>query len=479
MKTKQIFAATTMLSILLFAPISHAADITAMNSGNWGDTNVWTGGAVPGTNDDADIPAGINVTVNTNATVQYIYDGGTVTMGPGSTLTVTDPSGANGTHSLGTLDTTAIGNTVIYACNPFWAKQCNYYNLVFANTNYVDAFPPYLPYQNFNNFSSSQGTTPMTIAGNMTVIGYTKVQQGSAGADIFIGGNLIIGTNCIWDCSGANLTVVSNTFIYGLMEDLNGALGSNSFGGNVTIVGAGTNGWNAATGAGTNGLTLGDVITWYIGGNLTNNGLIDGTGYASISFNGTGNIAGNAITIPTLTVNGTYTIGTTITLTTNTPTLNGTLVFDIAKTNKIILPAYVGTALYYSGALNVINSGPPPVYGASYQLFNAPSYGGAFASTSFPSLPNGLTWVDNTLTTGSITVAHGSAGSPVLSFSSSGGLLTLSWDSTTFPGYRVEAQTNSSGIGINWSSTGSGTVSPFTITINPANPPVFFRLVNP
>jgi hypothetical protein len=126
--------------------------------------------------------------------------------------------------------------------------------------------------------------------------------------------------------------------------------------------------------------------------------------------------------------------------------------------------------------LQVINSGPAPPSGASFKLFNAPSYGGSFTSTSFPSLPSGLSWVDNTLTTGSITVT-GSAGSPVLTVSRSGGLLTLSWDSATFPGYRVQAQTNS--LTGTWSGTGSGTAGSFNIAINPANKAVFFRLSNP
>ena len=466
MKTKQIFTVLTILSGLLFASMSRAADITATNSGNWSDTNIWNSGTVPGTNDDADIPLGINVTVNTNASVQFIYDSGTVTMAPNSTLTIL---GDQAIDKLTSLVATATGNTVVYLGNPFFARQCNYYNLVFANTNYVDPSPPYYPYQNFNNFSSSQGPTPMTVAGNMTVIGYTKMQQGSAGADIFIGGNLIIGTNCIWDSSGANLTVVSNVFIGGLLEDLNGALGSNYFGGNVTVNPSATGGWNVS-----------DVTQWAIGGSLTNNGPIFGVGYGSISFDGTGIITGSKpITIPTITVNGTYTIGTTITLATNTPTLNGTLVFDLANPQQIILPAYVGTSLYYSGTLNVTNSGAPPVSGNSYQFFNAPSYGGSFASTSFPSLPSGLGWVDNLATSGSIAVTSTSAGSPIITLSRSGNLLTLSWASTTFPGYSVQAQTNSAGIHSNWSAIGSGTVSPFSIAINPTNPPVFFRLSNP
>jgi len=88
---------------------------------------------------------------------------------------------------------------------------------------------------------SIYGPTPMTIAGDMTLIGTAKVQQGTDGpgvsSDIFIGGNLIIGAGCAWDPSGANLTVVSNVYVYGLLEDLNGALGSNYIGGNVIVAG--------------------------------------------------------------------------------------------------------------------------------------------------------------------------------------------------------------------------------------------------
>src|SRR5438105_10482700 len=121
MKTKPIFALVTAF-ILLFSLTSYALDITATNSGNWGDRNIWSSGTVPGPNDDADIPAGINVTVTTNATVQFIYDPGTVTMAPNSTLTIlTDQAIDKAT----TLAATALGNTVIYLANPFFARQCN------------------------------------------------------------------------------------------------------------------------------------------------------------------------------------------------------------------------------------------------------------------------------------------------------------------------------------------------------------------
>jgi len=245
--------------------------------------------------------------------------------------------------------------------------------------------------------------------------------------------------------------------------------GTNYFGGNFTVT-ATSSLW-----------FISDVTTWFLAGSLTNDGLIFGTGYGSINFIGTGAITGSkTITMPTMTVSGTYLIADNIILTTNTPTLTGTLVFDLARTNKIVLPTYVGTALYYSGNLSVINSGAAPTAGASYTFFNSTNgYGGTFASTSFPSLGGGLSWVDNLTTSGSIAVTGAIVGSPTLAIARSGGLLTLSWDSITFPGYSVQAQTNSSGLGANWSGTGSGTVSPFPVTINPANPPVFFRLYHP
>jgi len=72
-----------------------------------------------------------------------------------------------------------------------------------------------------------------------------------------------------------------------------------------------------------------------------------------------------------------------------------------------------------------------------------------------------------------------SGGAPVISVSSSGGNLTLSWDTGTFPGYTVQAQTNtaSAGLGTNWIDTGSG--SPLTIPISRSNSSVLFRLVHP
>jgi hypothetical protein len=383
-------------------------------------------------------------------------------MAPGSTLNIVgDPAGAQGTFQLATLDTSAASNTVIYSGNPFWAKHQNYYNLIFSNT----VTPTLLDF--YNGFVNSQDpAAAMTIAGDMSLIGRIKVQQG---ADIQVVGNLLIGTNCQWDCSSFVMSVGSDTTIGGLLIDLDGALGTNSLGGNVTVT-PGSIGWNIT-----------DVTHWGIGGSLTNNNLILGKGYGSIAFDGIGVIAGKPFKVPTITVNGTYTIGTTITLATNTPTLHGILVFDLANTNQLVLQSYPANplTLYYDGLLNVINSGPAPASGNIYKFFNATNYDGAFISKTFPALPNGLSWVDNLLTSGSITATGFAMGSPVLEVSRIGNQLTLRWDSATFSGYTVQGQTNTGGLGTNWGPTGSGTASPFQIGINPANPPVFFRLSHP
>ncbi len=135
---------------MFFALTDRAADITAVQSGNWSDTNVWDSGTVPGAGDDVDIPSGINVIVDTNATIQFIYDSGKVTMGTNATLDIlTDAAIDSGT----TLDASAPGNTVIYSANAHGAKPQDYYNLVFDG---LGTF--------YNGIASSYGAVNMNIA---------------------------------------------------------------------------------------------------------------------------------------------------------------------------------------------------------------------------------------------------------------------------------------------------------------------------
>jgi hypothetical protein len=343
---------------------------------------------------------------------------------------------------------------------------------------YVDAAPRFE--------GSNAGTSgpydyegPTTIAGNLTVSGTAGLQDDSL---ITVDGNVTMGgigcSNIVWDSSQGGLTILGSTIVGSGAKlktlDANGADNLNS----LTIAGGLVN--------------LGDSTNWFVTGNFTNiNGTLLGSAYSAINFFGTtGTITGTPFNLQTFNVTGTYEISAKINVLTNTPGLDGsTLVFDLANPGQIVLSpnanqgtnlAAIGTFYFpTNGNLEIINSGPAPVSGSTYQFFSANSYAGTFASISLPALPNGLSWVNNLATGGSFTVSGGSVAPPVLTLSRIGGQLTLSWNSTTYPGYEVQAQTNKSGIGRTWTDVGSGTVSPYTVTINPANPPVFYRLSNP
>jgi hypothetical protein len=485
MKTKYILASLTILSLGLFVSIGRADDIVCTNSGNWWDTNIWDGftthNVVPSTNDSVDIRTGFVVTVNSNAACAYLNSsdwdpiggipGGKLIMAPGVTLDIFgDTIGAYGSQSLGFLDATAVGNTVVYHGNAYHAKRTNYWNLVFTGSGdfYTGPIPNY------------PEAAPMTIAGDMTLLGNTNVAvpgiRVQLGADMSIGGNLyILGFTNKWDSSSFQFTVASNLYLLGtnaLLIDLNGALGTNYIGGNL-IVGTNALGWN-----------LGDVTQWYIGGSLSNQKLIVGSGYGTIHFVGAGVIAGKPFKIPTMTVGGTYTIGTTITLSTNAPDLTGTLVFDLAAapTNKIVLIRH-GTNLptiYYAGNLDVINSGAAPGLGATYKFFSATNYDGAFANITLPSLGGSLALANNLLASGSFLVVGDGGSGSTLNYTSSGTSMNFYWDTNFYAGYALQALTNQAGLmATNWVNVSGGGASPFSIPVNRANPSVFFRLRHP
>jgi hypothetical protein len=512
MKTKHILATAIILSNLLLGSTGHAQSyIEPVRSGNWSDTNLatspWPNGILPQTNSLVEVDDNIVITVDTTNAVCNVLDSlengvlinGTIIMAPGSTLTVEGTLEGYGTQSLGYFNASATNCTVIYLGNAFWAYKTNYYNLV------LDGWGDFYNGADLPSFDF----TPMTIYGNMTVGAITNIPADQTnlytgvyvecGDNITVMGNLYLGAYSAWDCSHSNTVVYGTTYCAGYMWDQDAAEGSNYFAGNF-IVPANTmvitnqantlvkkyNTDNGLTNGPTStviygGLDLQTGTNWYMGASLTNNGFIRGQGYGSINFTGSGVIAGsNALTLPTIWVNGTYQIDTSIILTTNTPGLNGTLVFDLANTNQVVLQPGAGTELFYGGNLDVINTGATPASGNNYQLFYcANGYNGGFNSETFPSLPAGLSWVDNTLTSGSIAVTGAVLGAPTLTLSRSGATLTLSWDSTTYTGYSVQAQTNSASFRANWYPTGSGTVSPYMININPASQRVFFRLSNP
>lgn len=504
MKTKQIFAVLTMLSMLFFTSVSHAQTYMQIyNSGNWSSTvpnAPWPSGVLPTTNTELYVYDNVVITNDmTNAACLFLSSAfgtnqnGTVLMTPGSTLLVEGTEGAS-SQGLGNLIATATNCTVIYANNAYWAMRTDYWNLVFSGWGDF-----------YTGSQNSYPATAMTIYGNFTVNGtnippdQTNLYTGcyvQLGADMDVRGNLYVGQGSSWDCSLANFTVEGSTIIDGgLLWDQSAGVGTNYFGGGLSILPNTnnlditkssfvlyqrfTNGepltingvWNPAV----SNIYMGswyltDASEWTVGGNFTNNGRVGfGTNYGSVTFSGTGANFGstnygtgvitgsNAIFMPTMTIDGTYTVSDTINLLTNYPTVNGTVVFDIGNTNlafdvlsntfdPIQITLNAGTNWFWystNGTLDIINSGPPPISGNTYQFFNNlgnTNYGGGYASIILPSLTGGLSWVTNLLTNGSITVA-GAAARPVITSSHYNPAtlqFTLTWTSVTGAMYTVQ-----------------------------------------
>jgi hypothetical protein len=554
MKIKQIFATFPILCVLLFASVSQAYNyLQITNAGNWNWSSTvpnqpWPSGNLPTTNDFLEVYDNIVITNDmTNAvcdvldSVGAVFQGGIgngkVVMAPNSTLTVYAQGislEGYGDQGLGALDATATNCTVIYNGNSFWAMRTNYWNLVFSGwgdfyNGLQDGYPP----------------TPMTIYGNFIVNGTnippdkTNIYTGcyiECGSNITVLGDLSIGPSNSYDCSLSSTVVYGHTTCAGILWDNSAGNGTNYFGGGLTIVPSAwhltyTNTACALLPRMTNYFSLslngiynpnqtniygGSLIVgaddeWTIGGNFTNNGLVGfGTNYGMIDFSGTGTNFGstsfgtgvitgsNALYMPTMQIDGTYTIADTINLLTNYPTVNGTVVFDIGNTNlafdalsntfdPIQITLNAGTNWFWystNGTLDVINSGPPPISGNTYQLFNNlgnTNYGGGFASITLPSLTGGLSWVTNLLTNGSISVA-GAAARPIITSSHYNPAtlqFTLTWTSVIGAMYTVQETPGLSPVA--WSSlqtniASGGSTTTTTVTM-PAGTKGFLRIL--
>jgi autotransporter-associated beta strand protein len=96
---------------------------------------------------------------------------------------------------------------------------------------------------------------------------------------------------------------------------------------------------------------------------------------------------------------------------TNTLSLGGTVLMEVARNTTVLSNdrLNLSTAVTYAGALVVSNVGATAlIAGDSFKLFNAPAYGGSFASVKLPALAPHLVWDTSALlTTGTITVQSG------------------------------------------------------------------------
>jgi hypothetical protein len=95
----------------------------------------------------------------------------------------------------------------------------------------------------------------------------------------------------------------------------------------------------------------------------------------------------------------------------NTITLGGTIFMDLDQNNKTNDVLFCNSAITYGGTLQLTTTNQL-TNGASFKLFKAGSYSGAFASI-VPTAPgSGLAWNTNTLSTGVISVVPGPVTGP-------------------------------------------------------------------
>jgi autotransporter-associated beta strand protein len=156
---------------------------------------------------------------------------------------------------------------------------------------------------------------------------------------------------------------------------------------------------------------------------------------------------------------------------------NGTLLLGVNRTGLAHDSLAASGSVTYSGTLAVTNTGAALQPGDKFQLF--PSAVSGFTTYALPTVDAvnfvQYTWQNDVATDGSVTVLTvAPLTPPTLGVSQTGNTLNFSW---TGP-FKLQSQTNSLNVGIssNWFNYPGGSTSPVSVTINPTNPTVFFRL---
>jgi len=316
----------------------------------------------------------------------------------------------------------------------------------------------------FDARGNTAGTDTFILNGGQTILGPSGIKSGSLDANtsyaINLGGGTL-GSSANWTSAltmtltGTNgdLTVDTSTFT----NTLNGALSGD---GGLVKEGSGT-------------LRLNGANT-FVGTLTVNAGTLEGNGAISgpVVVNPGGTLSPGASI-------GTLTVG-------NTLTLGGNTLIELNKTGTTLTNDRIAnvTTLNYGGTLTVVASGDALAAGDSFQVFGASAYAGAFSMTALPTLPAPLLWDLSQLSvngTISVVIPRARLNTPVRS----GNTLTLS-GSGGYPGsaFRVLRSADITVPLASWTEAGTGTFDSngnfsVDITINPAEPQLFYAIVAP
>ena len=256
-----------------------------------------------------------------------------------------------------------------------------------------------------NGGLTKEGINTLTLSGTNTYTGGTTVStgiltMGSAGALGSTSGQLTVNTGGTLDMGSQNLTVGNLTGTGGVISGTSGTrtltIGEgNGTGGNYQgAINNGAGGTTSLTKTGNGTITLSGT-NLYTGATAVNAGTLLVSGSISGStttVNSGGTLGGDGGTVSATTVNssGTLAPGSSIgTLNfSSSLTLGGTSAFEINKTGITLTSdlANVAGTLALGGILNVTAGGDALTPGDTFNLFDAGTFSGSFATVNLPSL---------------------------------------------------------------------------------------------
>jgi autotransporter-associated beta strand protein len=287
----------------------------------------------------------------------------------------------------------------------------------------------------------------------------------------------------------SNIAGLTNTIAAALVNPTANADGGLVKIGSGTLVLSGANTYKGSTTVSNGTLLVEGNGSYNITGpvNVPGNGTLGGFTGTSGTINGAVNILSGGTLAPGA---GNSTEGTAL-------TINNYLTLSSGSTNIFLVSAVSGTndsvivsgTVSYGGTLVILTNTAdtiPLAVGSKFILFNAGGYSGSFSSIQPPPGP-GLTWSNDLANRGQFDVVVAPTNAPVntnaatVNFTAvhSGGSLQFNW-APDHQGWQL--YTNSVGLTATSSwfpVSGSSAVTNETITINPANPNVFFQLRYP
>ena len=309
---------------------------------------------------------------------------------------------------------------------------------------------------------SALNTLPASTTATISGVALSPLRQGSTTFTVAAGTTP----------SGIDLDI-SSVLRTSPSGDAAGAVFTKAGAGTLRLSGANTFAKPTVVSAGTllvsGSLAAGSVVTVSAGGTLGGTGNIKGP--TTVQSGGT--FAPGNFGIGVLTLSGIL-------------SLAGNTVMEIGKSGGVKTndEAVISSILTQGGALTVTNIGTDAlIAGDSFKLFQAASYAGSFTDTNLPSLTPGLGWLW-TPANGTLAVVQSVNPTPT-NFTAvvAGNQLTLTWPAD-HTGWTLQTQTNGLGTGLSLNNgwqpvAGSAATNAVTMTIDPMQPTVFYRLALP